>query len=47
MNKLNIAVLFGGQSTEHEVSLSSATNVLKKLNREKYNVIKVGIDKML
>ena len=43
MNKLNIAVLFGGQSTEHEVSLSSATNVLKKMNREKYNVIKVGI----
>ncbi len=45
MNKLNVAVLFGGQSTEHEVSLLSAANVLKKLNREKYNVIKVGITK--
>ncbi len=42
---INVLVLFGGQSTEHEVSLSSATNVLKKLNREKYNVIKVGITK--
>jgi len=41
----NVLVLFGGQSTEHEVSLKSATNVLSKLNPEKYNVIKVGITK--
>ena len=42
---INVLVLFGGQSTEHEVSLKSATNVLNKLNPEKYNVIKVGITK--
>lgn len=45
MEKLNIMVLFGGQSTEHSVSLVSASNVLNLLNREKYNVIKVGITK--
>ena len=45
MNKISVAVLFGGQSTEHEVSLLSATNVLGKLNRDKYNVIKIGITK--
>lgn len=43
---LNILVLFGGQSTEHEVSLKSAANVLNKLNPQKYNIIKVGITKM-
>ncbi|MBQ2897119.1 MAG: D-alanine--D-alanine ligase [Clostridia bacterium] len=42
----NVLVLFGGQSTEHEVSLKSATNILNKLNEKKYNVIKVGITKL-
>lgn len=45
MEKLNILVLFGGRSTEHEVSRVSATNVLKRINREKYNPVKVGITK--
>ncbi len=43
---INVLVLFGGQSTEHEVSLKSATNILNKLNPEKYNIIKVGITKL-
>ncbi len=42
-NKLNIAVLFGGRSGEHAVSLESARFVLSQLNPEKYNVIQVGI----
>jgi D-alanine-D-alanine ligase len=41
--KLTIAVLFGGRSGEHEVSLMSARSVLSVLDRARYNVIEVGI----
>lgn len=41
--KLTIAVLFGGASTEHEVSRLSVTSVLNHLDREKYTVLPVGI----
>ncbi len=43
--KLNVAVIFGGRSGEHEVTLASATSVIKNLNKQKYNVIQVGITK--
>lgn len=43
--KKNIAVIFGGVSSEHEVSLSSSTFVLKNINLEKYNVVCLGITK--
>lgn len=43
--KINVAVLFGGKSVEHEVSLQSARNVIRSLDRSKYNVILMGIDK--
>lgn len=45
VNKLSVAVLFGGVSTEHEVSCLSVTSVLQHLDRTKYNVIPVGITK--
>lgn len=45
MSKINVGILFGGKSTEHEVSLQSAKNVLDAMDREKYNVTLVGIDK--
>ncbi|SHF29098.1 D-alanine--D-alanine ligase [Caldanaerobius fijiensis DSM 17918] len=45
MEKLNVAVLFGGKSGEHEVSIMSAMSVMKNLSKEKYNIIPVGIDK--
>ncbi len=45
MKKLNICVLFGGISPEHEVSLRSAEFVLNSLDSEKYMVIPVGITK--
>ncbi|MCD5414494.1 MAG: D-alanine--D-alanine ligase [Clostridiales bacterium] len=45
MSKLNVMVLFGGKSKEHEVSLMSATSVLNAMNSEKYNIITVGITK--
>lgn len=43
MQKKTIAVIFGGCSTEYEVSLQSAFSVLENLNPEKYAVIPVGI----
>ncbi|MFC7440804.1 D-alanine--D-alanine ligase [Laceyella putida] len=41
--KLRVAVLFGGKSGEHEVSLASAASVLKALDREKFDIIPIGI----
>jgi D-alanine-D-alanine ligase len=41
--KLTIAVIFGGRSGEHEVSLMSARSVLSVLDRERYDVIEIGI----
>ncbi len=43
--KKNIAVLFGGVSSEHNVSRVSAAAVLTNINKEKYNIFKVGITK--
>jgi D-alanine-D-alanine ligase len=41
--KIRLAVLFGGRSGEHEVSLQSARSILKYLDREKYAVKEIGI----
>jgi len=43
--KLKIAVLFGGRSGEHEVSLMSARSVLSVLDPERYEITQVGITK--
>lgn len=43
--KLNIAIIFGGRSAEHEVSLQSAKNVISALDKKKYNPILIFIDK--
>lgn len=45
MTKLRIGVLFGGRSGEHEVSLLSAASVLKAIDRNKYDVVPIGITK--
>lgn len=45
MAKLNLAVIFGGRSGEHEVSLSSALGVIKSLDRKKYNITPIAITK--
>src|SRR6266496_13451 len=42
-NKLHVAVIFGGRSGEHEVSLMSARSVLSVLDPAKYEVIQIGI----
>lgn len=41
--KLTVAVLFGGRSGEHEVSLMSARSVLSVLDRTRFDVIEIGI----
>ncbi|MBS6474660.1 MAG: D-alanine--D-serine ligase VanG [Clostridiales bacterium] len=43
MNKIKIAVLFGGFSPEYSVSLQSAYSVISNLNRSKYDPILIGI----
>ena len=43
--KLRIGILFGGRSGEHEVSLLSAASVLKAIDREKFDVVPIGITK--
>ncbi|MCI9977762.1 D-alanine--D-serine ligase VanG [Clostridioides difficile] len=43
MNKKKIAVIFGGNSTEYDVSLQSSFAVLENLNRDKYNIMPIGI----
>src|SRR5215470_9182755 len=45
MNKLRVGILFGGRSGEHEVSLLSAASVLKAINKDKYEVVPIGITK--
>ena len=43
--KLRIGVIFGGRSGEHEVSLRSAESVINALDREKYDVVPIAINK--
>jgi D-alanine-D-alanine ligase len=43
--KLRVGVLFGGRSGEHEVSLLSAASILKAIDRKKFDVVPIGINK--
>lgn len=45
MKKIKVAILFGGKSTEHEISLRSAKSVIEAIDRSKYEVQLIGIDK--
>ncbi len=45
LNKKTVVVLFGGQSSEHEVSRVSASTIISNINQDKYYVIPVGITK--
>jgi D-alanine-D-alanine ligase len=42
---MTICVLYGGRSGEHEVSLRSAASVVKNLDRSRYSIVLIGIDK--
>jgi D-alanine-D-alanine ligase len=43
--KLRVAILFGGKSAEHEISLISARNIFEAMDKNKYEVVSIGIDK--
>lgn len=43
--KSKVAILFGGCSSEYDVSLMSATSVIKNINQDKYDLILIGISK--
>ena len=45
VQKKNIGIIFGGKSTEHEVSLQSARNIVDAIDREKFDITLIGIDK--
>jgi len=45
MKKLRVAVIYGGRSGEHEISLQSAASVIRNLNPDRFEVVPVGIDK--
>ncbi|MBD5087313.1 MAG: D-alanine--D-alanine ligase [Clostridiales bacterium] len=45
MSKKTVVVLFGGQSSEHEISCVSATTIISCINKEKYQIRMVGITK--
>ena len=43
--KLRVAVIYGGRSGEHEISLQSAASVIRNLDRERFEVVPIAIDK--
>ncbi len=45
MNKPTILIMFGGKSTEHEVSLRSAYSILSNIDTEKYDILMLGVTK--
>lgn len=44
-DKIKVAILFGGRSTEHQISLLSAKNVIDAMDRDKFDPVLIGIDK--
>lgn len=45
MGKIRLGIIFGGISTEHDVSIVSGTSVIKNLNKEKYEIYPIYISK--
>lgn len=45
MSKLTVAVIYGGRSTEHKISILSAKNIVASMPKDKYEPILIGIDK--
>lgn len=45
MARTRVGIIFGGSSSEHEVSLQSAKNILDALDRERFEPVLIGIDK--
>ncbi|MCR5701288.1 MAG: D-alanine--D-alanine ligase [Lachnospiraceae bacterium] len=45
MSKQTIAVIFGGQSSEHDISCISVQTIAKAINKDKYDIVYIGITK--
>lgn len=45
MEKLRVGIVFGGKSAEHEVSLQSAKNIVDAIDKTRFDVVLLGIDK--
>lgn len=45
MAKLRVGIVFGGKSAEHEVSLQSAKNIVDAIDKTRFDVVLLGIDK--
>ena len=45
MKKLSVGIIFGGKSSEHEVSLQSAKNIIEAIDRNRFDITLIGIDK--
>ncbi|MDN5681786.1 MAG: D-alanine--D-alanine ligase [Ewingella sp.] len=45
MSKLRVGIVFGGKSAEHEVSLQSAKNIVDAIDKQRFDVTLLGIDK--
>ena len=45
MKKIKVALVFGGRSAEHEVSINSAKNIAAAIDKSKYDLITLGISK--
>jgi D-alanine-D-alanine ligase len=43
--KIKVGIIFGGKSAEHEVSLQSAKNIIEAMDKGKYDITLIGIDK--
>ena len=43
--RLRVAILFGGKSAEHEISVISARNIVAAMDKRKYDIVSIGIDK--
>lgn len=45
MEKIRIGIIFGGRSGEHEISVRSATTVIEQINKEKYDILPIAINR--
>jgi D-alanine-D-alanine ligase len=43
-DKIRVAILFGGKSVEHKVSLRSAKNIIDNIDRDRFDIVLMGID---
>ena len=43
--KIRVGILFGGRSGEHEISLLSAASVFKAIDKQRYELVPIGITK--